>query len=85
MLEIGDNLCYLTIIFDVMVKIFSGYSGPDTNIKIFRMVIGNGVHLCNVEANSAVQGRNSGLEARAGPVRNDGNVFGITKLADLQK
>ena len=74
-----------TIIFNVVIKIFPGNSWPDTDIKIFRMVIGNRIHLGQVEADSAVKSRNSGFESRAGPVWNYWNVFRIAKLADLKK
>ena len=68
-----------------MVEIFSGDSGPDADVEIFRVVVGDVLHLGDVDADAAEQGRDPGFESRAGAVRNDGNVVGVAKFADLEK
>ena len=65
----------LTIIFDVMIEPFSSDAGSDADVEVFRMVVGDGVHLGQVEADAAVQSWNSGLESCSRAVRNDRNVF----------
>ena len=75
----------LTIIFDVMVEIFSGDAGPDADVEVFRVVVRHVLHLGDVDADAAEQGRDSGFESRSSAVRNDRNVVGVAEFADLKQ
>ena len=65
-------------------EIFASDSRSHADIEVFRVIVGDGVHLGHVEADAAEEGRNSGLETSAGSVRDDGNVFGVAQFADLK-
>ena len=60
------------------------HSWPDTDVEVLRVIVDDVLHLGNVDADSAIQGRYSGLETGAGAVGDDGNVFGVAELADLR-
>jgi hypothetical protein len=72
-----------TVIFDVVIEVLAGDAGSDTHVEVLRVVVFDRVHLSQVETDSAVQSRNSGLQSGPGSVWNDRNIIGIAKFANL--
>jgi hypothetical protein len=67
-----------------MVEVLTGDAGSDADVEVLRVVVLDRVHLRQVETDAAIQSRNSGLQSGSGSVWNDGNVFGVTKFANLK-
>ena len=68
-----------------MIEVLAGDARSDTDVEVLRVVILDRVHLRQVEADATVQSRDSGLQSGSGSVWNDRNIFGIAKLANLER
>ena len=73
------------VVLNKVIKCFSRHPRPDANVEILRVVVRYLIHLLEVDANSTVQSRNSGLESGASSMRDNWNIFLVANFTNLKK
>ncbi len=73
------------VVLNKVIKCFSRHPRPDANVEILRVVVRYLIHLLEVDANSTVQSRNSGLESGASSMWDNWNIFLVANFTNLKK
>ena len=66
-----------------MVEGLAGHARLDRHVKVLGVVVGDLVHFGQVEADAAVQRRNSGLQSGSSAEGDDRDGISVTYLANL--